>query len=91
MNAKLTLSKKVGSQKAIRVLTDLMQILRDTPLSKKHVLESFKSNFKDKEDGLQHFACLDSDEVIGIITRNLNDWKESELPVYTPKQILEKI
>jgi len=84
-------NKKLSTKDVIKDTTDLLKIFKNIPIGLDHVKASFESNFKDKEDGFQHFACLDSDEVMGIITRNVKNWKESELPVYTPKQILEMI
>lgn len=47
-------------------------------------------NFKDFEDGLQYYTALES-ECDLIVTRNLKDFKESAIPVLSPKEYLTKI
>ena len=47
-------------------------------------------NFKDFEDGLQYYTALESQCDL-IVTRNLRDFKESAIPVLSPKEYLTKI
>jgi hypothetical protein len=47
------------------------------------------SDFSDFEDAIQYYTALEN-EVDAIITRNLNDFKTSKLPVFTAKEFLRK-
>ncbi len=48
------------------------------------------NNFKDFEDGIQYYTALESQCDL-IVTRNLRDFKESVIPVLSPKEYLTKI
>ena len=45
--------------------------------------------FTDFEDGLQYYSALEN-QIDVIITRNKKDFKNSKLPVLTPKEYLAK-
>jgi predicted nucleic acid-binding protein len=47
---------------------------------------SIQSKFSDFEDGVQYFSALRSRKIDAFITRNVKDYKHSQLPVFTPKQ-----
>ena len=51
---------------------------------------AFRSNFKDIEDGMQ-YSCAISNNCDLIITRDMKDFKESEIMVMTPRQFLNVI
>ena len=46
-------------------------------------------NFKDFEDGIQYYTALESQSEL-IITRNLKDFKNARIPVFSPKEYLSK-
>jgi predicted nucleic acid-binding protein len=46
-------------------------------------------NFNDFEDGIQYYTALESQANL-IITRNLKDFKHSNIPVMSPKEFLAK-
>ena len=45
------------------------------------------SNFNDFEDAIQYYSALENDLNI-ILTRNLKDFKKSQLPVMTARQFI---
>ncbi len=47
-------------------------------------------SFKDFEDGLQYYSALENGQET-IITRDLNDFKGSRIPVMTPEEYLVSI
>ena len=47
---------------------------------------AIQSKFSDFEDGVQYFSALRSKKIDALITRNVKDYKHSQLPVFTPKQ-----
>ena len=54
------------------------------------VEKSLNSNFADFEDALHHFNALESKCEI-IITRNPKDFKNSLLPILSPKEFISSI
>ena len=48
---------------------------------------ALSSDFKDFEDALQYYSAMKT-ECDCIITRNRSDFKESQLPVFTPREFL---
>lgn len=54
------------------------------------VEKSLNSNFSDFEDALHHFSAIDSTCDV-IITRNPSDFKNSMLPIMSPKEFLKSI
>lgn len=57
-----------------------------------HVLKrGLKSKNKDFEDALQILAAMSVDEMDCIVTRDLKDFKDSEIPVFSPDEILNKL
>lgn len=47
------------------------------------------TSFKDFEDGIQYYTALES-QCDSIITRNLKDFRNSAIPVFSPKEYLSK-
>jgi len=52
-------------------------------------LASNDSKFKDFEDGIQYYSALEAQCEL-IVTRNLKDFKNSRIPVLSPKEYLAK-
>jgi len=47
------------------------------------------AKFKDFEDGIQYYSALESQCQL-IVTRNLKDFKNSKIPVLSPKEYIAK-
>lgn len=47
---------------------------------------ALQSKFSDFEDGVQYFSALRSKKIDVFVTRNVKDYKHSQIPVFTPKQ-----
>ncbi len=58
------------------------------PLTKEHVQGALSSPFTDFEDALQHAVAQSTPGIEAILTRNIRDYKESSLPVFTPSVFL---
>jgi len=80
------LRKQKGDiRKQIGELTQHVQV---EPFTKKHLQEALNSSFTDFEDALQHAIALSTTGAEAVITRNIRDFKESRLPVFTPSGFL---
>lgn len=47
---------------------------------------ALQSKFSDFEDGVQYFSALRSKKIDVFVTRNVKDYKHSQIPVFTTKQ-----
>ncbi len=65
----------------LKELSDLIEILNVDDLI---IKRAFSSKFKDFEDAIQCFAAQENPLIDVIITRNIKDYKPSELPVMSP-------
>ena len=90
-NTSYTLLRHTNSKETKTVLRKLRLIVDILPLDDKVVgLALNDESFTDFEDGLQYFTAIEGNQEI-IITRNLNDFKNSKLPVMTARQFLKSI
>lgn len=85
------LRKTAKHEKVIENLKMLMNLIDVVTTNKEAVLDALNSDFKDFEDALQNFSAQDSDEIKIIITRNIKDYKFSELSIMTPEMYLKTI
>ncbi|MBN2423665.1 MAG: PIN domain-containing protein [Calditrichaceae bacterium] len=65
-------------------------ICESSDLTDKIIDKGLSSNFSDFEDSLQYHCALNADSDI-IITRNVKDFKESEIPVMTADEYLKSL
>ncbi len=88
-NTSYTLLRQTNSKSAKEILRKLRLIINILPLDDKIIgLALNDDSFSDFEDGLQYFTALENNQDL-IITRNLKDFKNSNLPVMTARQFLE--
>ncbi|SDZ82574.1 PIN domain-containing protein [Arachidicoccus rhizosphaerae] len=83
-NVYYILRKTARHEKVIESLKKLLNIIEVAQINKQTVLNALHSGFKDFEDALQNFAADNEKDVSIIITRNIKDYKTSELSVMTP-------
>ena len=81
--------RKFGThKKVISSLQDLSELVDILKVDSDIVKSALTSDFKDFEDSIQYFAAQEHKNVDCIITRNINDYKDSSLPVMTPETFL---
>lgn len=68
----------------------ILKLVSKKEVGESAVLKSIRSKFKDFEDGVQNFCAEENGHKI-IITRNIKDYRESDLAILTPKEFLAKI
>jgi predicted nucleic acid-binding protein len=78
-------------QKAISKLKSLSGLFGILKVDELTVRNALQSGFADFEDGLQYFCAKDYKHADVIITRNIKDYRNSELPVMTPGDFLKTI
>ena len=88
-NTSYILLRQLKSNKVKEILRKLRLVVDVLPLDDKITgLALNDETFTDFEDGLQYFTAIENEQEI-IITRNLKDYKTSQIPVMTAQQFLE--
>ncbi|MBN1650329.1 MAG: PIN domain-containing protein [Bacteroidales bacterium] len=78
-------------EKVIEKLKLLVKITSVLDMNSQVVENALHSNFLDFEDALQNFSAQNKGTIDVIITRNVKDYKKSELGVFTPHNYLKLI
>ena len=79
-----------GGQAARRAVELLLGSLAVCPLSHSVLDEAYKLPFADYEDAVQH-ASANGNGIDTIVTRDINDYKNATLPVFSPTDFLKKL
>jgi len=83
------LRKLASHKKVVTNLRKLLVITNIASISKQDVILALNSKFSDFEDALQHFSAISHSKIDVILTRNVRDFKNSEVPVMTPESYLK--
>lgn len=70
----------------VEVLTEMTEIIGTT---KKEILQALQNDFTDYEDSIQYSSALTIKGLDAIITRNIIDYKNSDIAVMTPLHFLK--
>ena len=83
--------RKISShEKAVLAIQKIRSYIKILPLTDKEIGESIQAGFRDFEDGLQYFICVNHSIKV-FITRNVKDFKKAAIPVLSPKEYLESL
>lgn len=86
-NVHYFISKTENVKKANDMIRKLLQIVQVLDLGENEIRRSLDSKFKDFEDGIQNFCAVRSQMKV-IVTRNVRDFKSSDLSILNPKECL---
>lgn len=81
------LRKGKGPKAARESLLRLKMLLKVVVINEKIIDLALSSTFTDFEDAIQYYSALEN-TCDCLITRNKKDYKESEVPVYSPREFL---
>lgn len=73
----------------VEKLKQLLNIIDIVEMDKNAVHNALNSEFKDFEDALQNFSAIENGQVKIILTRNIKDFKKSDLAILTPEIYLK--
>lgn len=73
---------------AIKKIGSLIEVLQVCSIERKTIEMALLSHFNDFEDALQYSSVHSGRSADVIITRNIKDFKNSDIPVLTPKTFL---
>jgi predicted nucleic acid-binding protein len=82
--------KAVGAEKARLSIADLLATLEVCPVTQVTLISALDSSFSDYEDAVQYSSAVASG-LDAIITRNVRDYKNSTLPIFTPAEFLQRL
>lgn len=80
-----THKKVVDKLKLLVTITDVLLT------TKGEIIQALNSEFRDFEDATQNYSAIASNSIDAIITRNINDYKNSKLAVFTPEIYLKTL
>ncbi|HEX8177928.1 MAG TPA: PIN domain-containing protein [Pyrinomonadaceae bacterium] len=85
------IARKAKSTSALQeALVRLLQTVRVCPLDHTILINALVSPFTDYEDAVQHLCALTAGLDV-LITRNLDDYKNANLPVFSPADFLKQL
>ena len=83
--------KYIGHKETLKVIEDLTETTEIVGTTKKEIIQALQNSFKDFEDSIQYSTALTIQGIAAIITRNVKDYKKSEIAVFTPENYLKTI
>jgi predicted nucleic acid-binding protein len=90
-NVYYILRQTATHDKVITKLKQLLMILNILLMDDEVVLQALNSGFRDFEDALQNAAAMRTRDINAILTRNVKDYKKSELGIMTPEDYLKQL
>jgi predicted nucleic acid-binding protein len=85
------LKKYIDEKKLRQILEGLLEYLNIVPIDEHIFRQGLKSRHKDFEDALQMIAASGIPGITCIVTRNLKDFKHSEVEVVSPDELVKKL
>ena len=89
-NVDYIVSKIESKKKSRQIIIKLLSLVEILTVNETTIKKAAMSEFKDFEDAIQNF-CAEDEGLNHIITRNLKDYKKSNLSVLTPKEFLTSL
>ncbi len=84
--------KKLSTHKeTINVLKGLEKISETIDTTKEIIHASLNSGLKDFEDAIQYYSATSNKKITAIVTRDLSDFKHSEISTIDPDEALSLI
>lgn len=72
-----------------KLLENLLKIVSVVAVSGEEINYALELEWEDFEDSVQ-YAVAQLNDMDGLVTRNVDDYKKSEITIYTPEQLLEQ-
>ena len=81
------LRKLSSSEKAKDFIRSIVSYLSVIAVIHNNIIQALDSGFSDFEDAVQYYSAL-TNQCSYIVTRNIDDYKESDIPVLEPKEFI---
>ncbi|WOG27753.1 PIN domain-containing protein [Endozoicomonas sp. 8E] len=82
--------KSIGKKRGHEAINKLLQIYQIAPVNQKILMFALASSFSDYEDSVLHASAIQAGAE-AIITRNAKDFSHSDIPVFTPDELLLRL
>jgi predicted nucleic acid-binding protein len=89
-NLNYILSKQKSASEARKILSRLKVLVKVLPVDDKTIDLALNSDFKDFEDAIQYYCAIENGIQV-ILTRNLKDYKNSSIPVFTAEEFIRQL
>lgn len=83
------LRKVVPTKRALGLLSEIEEFVGIQETNRLIIKKALKSNFNDFEDAIQYFSAVEIGNIDLITTRDLKDFKKSEIPVLSPESTIK--
>lgn len=90
-NIYYVLRKEHKSKTILQGIKVLLAFLDVIKVDKGIILKAIDSEFSNFEDALQNFSADSNSSINAIITRNIKDYKKSNLSILTPSMFLKTL
>ena len=81
-------AKVLGSQRSLGEIRKLLTIFEIAPVNRPVLVKALELSFSDFEDAVLHEAARQAGAE-AIVTRNRSDFASSEIPVYSPEDLVQ--
>ncbi|MBK9936411.1 MAG: PIN domain-containing protein [Cytophagaceae bacterium] len=85
------LKKYIDEKKLREILNDLIDLVNIVPVDLEILRSGLNSKYKDFEDSIQIYCANNIKDISFIVTRNIKDFKDSEITALPPEQAIEFI
>jgi len=86
------LLKKYIDEKELRdILYNLLDYVQVVPVDADTIKKGLRSKHKDFKDAIQMICAYSIEKIDCIVTRNIKDFRASEIPVLSPDELVKKI
>ena len=82
------LKKAFAEEKVRKSLSEILEIIEIISVDKIILQKGLKSIHKDYEDAVQIFCAHKTENLTGIITRDMKDFSTSEISVFAPDEAI---
>jgi len=84
-NTYYILRKVTSNKRALSLISEIEGYVGIQETNRNIIQKALKSNFKAFEDAIQYFSAVQLGDIDIITTRDIKDFKKSELPVLSPE------
>lgn len=82
--------RQVGTEESMKKLRDILKIFGVSPVTGASIGKALDSNFNDFEDAVVYESARSAGADC-IVTRNVDDFRQASITIYTPGQFLTAI
>lgn len=87
-NIYYVLRKTTSHDEMIFLLQDIEAISETMDVTNYIISQSLRTTFRDFEDAIQYHTALSNKNIEAIVTRNVKDYQNSQLPVLAPDKAI---